>query len=139
MGLLNPGGAFISLHEPTPMASVVESAKIIAYPIAVVAPGFFNSLARVMFSGNPSSTDLWMFEAYKLKRVALSSGFQSTKIQFWGLFRPMIVQWNGLHLTAKKPTLTEVESRRIVKAVWIDSILNIVFPGRCFGSISLFF
>ncbi len=35
--MLNPGGIFISLHEPTPMSTVVEGAKIAVWPLAWIS------------------------------------------------------------------------------------------------------
>lgn len=133
--LLNPGGVFITLHEPTPMSTVVESAKILAWPLAVCAPKLVNNIARLRYKGNPSATDLWMFEPAKLRKAALQSGFKSVDFHAWGLLRPIVVQRKGLHTSADKPQLTEAEIQTFRKAVKTDSILNRFLPKRCFGSI----
>ena len=133
--LLNPGGLFITLHEPTPMSTVVEGAKIFAWPLAVVAPKVVNNIARARYKGEPSTTDLWMFEPALLKQVVLQSGFKSVDVHSWGLLRPIVVQRFGLHTSADKPQLSEQETRTFIKAVKIDAVLNRFLPHRCFGSI----
>lgn len=135
--LLNPGGSFITLHEPTPMSTIVEGSKILAYPLAVLAPVMVNNIARSRFKGGPSPTDLWMFEPRLLKKVALLSGFKSVDVQSWGLFRPIVVKLFGLNLSADKPKLTEREASIFNKAVKIDAVLSRFLPKRCFGSISV--
>lgn len=135
--LLRPGGFFVSLHEPTPMATVVEGAKIAAYPAACLAPGFVNDIARSRYHGDPSRTDIWMFERTILRRVATQSGFVSASFHPWHLLRPIIVQANRLHLSASKPALSTGESRLLRSAVVVDSFLNRILPSRCFGSFTL--
>ena len=135
--LLNPGGVFITLHEPTPMATVVESAKILAWPLAVLAPGLVNNLARARFKGQPSATDLWMFEPAKLTQVAVQSGFKSVDIHSWGLFRPIVVQRHSLHASVDRPKLNESEVRLLSNAIKMDAILNRFLPSRCFGSMCI--
>lgn len=135
--LLNPGGVFITLHEPTPMSTVVEGGKIFAWPLAVIAPGLVNNIARARYKGEPSATDLWMFKPALLKQVALQSGFKSVNFYSWGLLRPIVVQRYGLHASADKPQLSEQEAYTFCKAVKIDSYLNRILPHRCFGSICL--
>ena len=132
--LLNPGGVFITLHEPTPMATVVESGKIVAWPLAVLAPEFVNNIVRERYKGSPSATDLWMFEREALFKVALQSGFKSVDVQPWGLFRPIIVHRNSLHLSSEKQKLDETELKMFRKAIRLDSIFNRILPSRCFGS-----
>ncbi|MDG1109744.1 MAG: class I SAM-dependent methyltransferase [Burkholderiaceae bacterium] len=135
--LLNPGGLFITLHEPTPMSTVVEGAKMLAWPLAVLAPGLVNNIARARYKGEPSATDLWMFEPALLKQVALQSGFKSVDVHSWGLLRPIVVQQRGLHLSETKPALSADEVRRFRRAIRADALLNRMLPQRCFGSICL--
>lgn len=135
--LLNPGGVFISLHEPTPMATVVESAKISAWPLAVLSPSLVNNIARARYKGDPSATDLWMFESKELQQVVVKSGFRSVEIHAWGLLRPIVVQRHSLHLSKKKPTLNESELQLFSNAIKLDAILNRILPKRCFGSMCI--
>lgn len=135
--LLNPGGLFITLHEPTPMSTVVEGAKMLVWPLAVLAPGLVNNIARARYKGEPSATDLWMFEPALLKQVALQSGFKSVDVHSWGLLRPIVVQRFGLHMSADKPQLSARETHTFNKAVKIDAVLSRFLPHRCFGSICL--
>jgi ubiquinone/menaquinone biosynthesis C-methylase UbiE len=135
--LLSPGGSFITLHEPTPTATFVESARVIAWPLAVFAPSLLNNLARARYKGKPSSTDLWMFEPAMLRQVAVQVGFKSVHIHSWGLMRPIMVQRHSLHTSKEKPTLNEYEIRVLTNAIKIDSILNRFLPKRCFGSMCI--
>jgi len=135
--LLSEGGVFISLHEPTPMAAVVEGAKIPAYPLAVLAPGLVIDIARARHKGEPSTTDIWMFEIAKLKQVALQAGFSRVDIYPWHLLRPIVVQRNSLHLSAEKPRLSEQEERTLGKAIRMDARLNRFLSTRFFGSICI--
>lgn len=135
--LLRAGGTFISLHEPTPMATVVESAKLFAYPLAVYFPGIVNEIARSRYVGKPSYTDIWLFEPHNLKQVALSAGFSRVRLIPWHLLRPLVVQKADLHLNAHKPLLSAREEAVLGRAVAIDGILNRFLPSRFFGSICL--
>jgi ubiquinone/menaquinone biosynthesis C-methylase UbiE len=136
-GMLKLGGVFISLHEPTPMSTVVEGAKVAVWPLAVLAPGFVNDIARARFKGQASSTDLWMFEAEKIKQVARQAGFTKVGALPWGLLRAIVTQRHGLHLSDSKPSLSPDEERRFLRAIRTDALLNRFLPQRCFGSICL--
>ena len=133
--LLNPGGQFITLHEPTPMSTVVEGAKILAWPLAVLAPEFVNNIARMRYQGEPSDTDLWMFESSKLKLMGLQAGFKAVDTHPWGLLRPILVEKYGLHMSSSRPRLSEREIQIFQKAIKADSVLNRFLPIPCFGSI----
>jgi len=135
--MLNSGGIFISLHEPTPMSTIVEGAKILAYPLAVIAPILVNNIARARYKGEPSATDLWIFQPSILKKVALKTGFSKIEIQSWNLLRPITVQRNGLHLSSSKSLLSNQEARMFHKAIKIDSYLNRILSHRFFGSVCL--
>lgn len=135
--LLRPGGCFISLHEPTPMATVVESAKLVAYPLAVVAPGFVNNLARARHRGPPSPTDIWLFEPRGLRDAAIAAGFSQARTQPWNLRRPIDVQRHSLHLGPNKPRLSSSESDLLLKAIHADAWLRRILPSRFFGALSL--
>jgi hypothetical protein len=137
--LLNPGGIFITLHEPTPMAIVVESAKILVWPFAVFAPDFITDIARRRYKGEPSTTDLWMFKQSDLKLLATQSGFESMDTYAWGLLRPIIVQRYGLHTSKDRPRLSSSEINLFRKAIKCDAILNKFLPKRCFGSLCIVF
>lgn len=135
--LLNPGGVFITLHEPTPMSTVVEGAKLLAWPLAVLAPKLVNDIARCRYKGDPSPSDLWMFEEKPLARIAKDAGFKSMDTYAWGLVRPMVVQRHGLHTSVKKPELSESEIQRFREAIKADALLNRYLPKRCFGSLCI--
>ncbi len=119
------------------MSTVVEGSKAAAMPLAVLAPGFINDIARARHKGQPSSTDLWMFEAEKIKQAARQAGFAEAVTIPWGLMRPIVVQQRGLHLSETKPALSAEEVRRFRRAIRTDALLNRMLPQRCFGSICL--
>lgn len=135
--LLKPGGVFISLHEPTPMSTVVEGAKLLAWPLAVVAPKLVNDIARSRYKGEPSPSDLWMFEEKSLEPIAKQAGFSSMESYAWGLLRPIVVQRYGLHTSQKKPELSDSEIQTFRAAVKADALLNRYLPKRCFGSLCI--
>jgi ubiquinone/menaquinone biosynthesis C-methylase UbiE len=135
--LLKKGGFFISLHEPTPLSTVVESAKIIALPIGILFPKLINDIARKRYKYEPSETDLWMFEKNKLKNIFNNTGFSYSKYHYWGLFRPIIVQKFLLHLSKDKPKLSPKEIRLLKFSIFLDSIINKILPARFFGSMCI--
>ncbi len=134
---LKPGGAFISLHEPTPLSSIVEGAKIFALPFGILFPKLINNIIRTRYKGLPSETDLWMFEKNKLVKLFNQLGCTDFYFYSWNLFRPIIIQKKNLHLTEKKTHLTENELNIFRKAFLIDAILNKFLPARFFGSICI--
>ena len=135
--LLNKGGSFVSLHEPTLLASVIESGKLIRYPFAVISPKMVNNFIRSRYKGNPDSTDIWMFEKKKLKELALNCGFTKVNIYPWNLFRPIYVAKNSLHLNKTKSELKDNEISSFKLALKLDSFLNRFLPFRFFGSLCL--
>ncbi len=135
--LLNPGGVFISLHEPTPMSTVVEAAKLLVWPLAVVAPKLVNDIARSRYKGEPSPSDLWMFDEKSLVPIAKQAGFRSMETYAWGLVRPIVVQRHGLHTSQNKPELSDSEIQTLREAVKADALLNRYLPKRCFGSLCI--
>jgi SAM-dependent methyltransferase len=137
LAYVKPGGAFISLHEPTPLSTVVEGAKIYALPFGILFPTLLNNLIRRRYQGPPSETDLWMFEKNKLKKVLKNLGITDYSFYSWNLFRPIIVQKNSMHLTEKKSFLTDRETKKLHKTVIIDSILSKILPARFFGSLCI--
>lgn len=135
--MLNPGGMFISLHEPTPMSAVVEGGKVAVWPLAVIAPELVIDIARYRYKGPPSETDVWMFESDKIERVAMEAGFGKATTIAWGLARPIVVYRGGLHLGIGKPALSPAEEQSFKRAVRFDAFLNRFLPQRCFGSLTL--
>lgn len=135
--MLNPRGLFISLHEPTPMSTVVEGGKFAVVPLAVLAPGWINDIVRRRYKGLPSATDLWMFNPAELIQLSLQAGFSHATTVPWALFRPIVVQKKRLHLSADKPELSRDEQTLFSRVIRLDSILNRLLPQRCFGSLCL--
>jgi len=135
--LLPKGGVFISLHEPSKMSTVVEGAKLLAYPIACFFPDMVNNIARSRYKGQPSSTDIWMFDEATLKKVVKKAGFSKARVIPWNLFRPIVTQMLDLHLGPSKPRLSPSEQLVLRGAIAFDSFLNRILPSRFFGSVCL--
>ncbi len=135
--LLNEGGVFISLHEPTPMSTVVEGAKMMAFPLTVIAPRLVNDIVRARYTEPPSVTDIWMFEPRELKKIARQAGFGAVELFSWHFLRQFVVAKMRLHLSAKKPILSSREERVLRRAIRVDSMLNKILPSRFFGSVCL--
>jgi ubiquinone/menaquinone biosynthesis C-methylase UbiE len=135
--LLKPGGKFISLHEPTPMATVVEAGKLLAYPLAVVSPGLVNEIARERHKGPSSNTDLWLFNPTELKKISLNAGFKTSVTYPWHLFRSFVSAKMKLHLSENKPKLSKIEATILSIAITVDSFVNRFIPDRFFGSVCI--
>jgi len=135
--LLKPGGLFISLHEPTPMSTVVEGAKLMAYPIGLLSPILVNEIAPSRYVGPVSSTDIWMFHPRRLRHLVTKLGFSNVRTISWGLFRPIVVQITNLHLNSDIPRLRSDQTKLLRRSVYLDSIANKILPSRFFGSFCL--
>lgn len=132
--LLPKGGIFISLHEPTEIASVVESGKLYRYPFAVTFPKLTNDIIRYKYKGKIDETDIWIFNKKKLSKLVLASGFSKVRIYKWNLLRQLYVAKNTLHLNKNKNLLSDIEVKGLKRAIYYDSILNRFLPSRFFGS-----
>jgi ubiquinone/menaquinone biosynthesis C-methylase UbiE len=135
--VLKPGGVFISLHEPTPMSTVLESSKFFLWPLAIILPKFINDIARERYKGQQSTTDLWLFEAEHLKRDCQMAGFKNASTIHWGLFRTIAAQFFGLHLSPIKPILSDREIFIFRCAINADAIISRLLPRRCFSALTL--
>lgn len=135
--LLNPGGYFVSLHEPTKMSLVVESGKFILWPISIFAPKLINEIARWFHIGDFSKTDIWLFDPAELESIALKSGFINFRTIPWGLFRPMFAHHFGLHPSDVKFELNKTEQALFKFSLEIDSTLNRTGFQNIFGAFSV--
>jgi ubiquinone/menaquinone biosynthesis C-methylase UbiE len=133
---LKPGGFFVSLHEPTLMATVLESGKAYIYPFAVLFPKWVNEVARKRYKGEPSQTDLWLFECDSFGKI-LRKSYSHVEFQAWGLLRPFLVRKFGFILDSNKTSLSNLEKVILKVAICVDSILRRVLPLRFFGSICI--
>lgn len=137
--MLNPGGIFISLHEPTRMSLVLESGKFYLWPLAIFFPQFILETARKMHKGLPSDIDVWLFEPSELYTLAEYSGFKNLKQYPWGLFRPLVVRLFGINLSRSYSELSNFHRALLKASIMIDSKLNKILTSRCFGSTCLIF
>ena len=137
--MLNPGGIFISLHEPTRMSLVVEYGKFYLWPFAIFFPQFILETARKMHKGCRSNIDIWLFEPSELNSLAKKAGFIKLKQKPWGFFRPLVVRIFGINLSLAYTEPSRFHRLLLRGAIWFDSKLNKLLPSRCFGSTSLLF
>lgn len=135
--LLKKGGTFISLHEPSEIASVVESGILHRYPFAVMFPELINDIIRNKFKGKIDDTDIWMFNKNKISDLILNSGFSKVKIYPWNLVRQIYVAKYSLHLNKTKPSLSDKEVTALKRAIQLDNFLNKFLPCRFFGSLMI--
>lgn len=137
--LLRDGGVFVSLHEPTPVATFVESGRAHLAPLAAMAPQWMNDLVRVRYTGGPSPTDLWLFKPSDLASLGKKAGFQAVRTEPFGLFRPWFVGRYQLHLCEEKPLLNDSEAHQLHKAIRLDNLASRILPASMFGSVTTFF
>ena len=141
--LLEEGGIFISLHEPSIRALPIESGKILAYFLSIFKPKFVNHLFSNRRKNNRREkdflklTDIWMFESRKLKEVAYKAGFNLVRTLHWNLLHAFIANKFNLHLNHSKTRLSKKEILLKKIALKIDGFLNRFLSGRFFGSICL--
>jgi hypothetical protein len=96
-----------------------------------------NEIARARYSDSASSTDIWMFEPYYLKKAIKAAGFKFIQVASWHLLRSFYAQKCNLHLSTEKKFLSEHELLNLRKSIKVDSVLNKFLPHRFFGSISI--
>ena len=135
--LLNTDGKFITLHEPTPMATIVETGKYFFYPFAVLFPIFLNELIRKKYKGPISSTDLWLFKPKEIISIAYDAGYQKVEVQPWHLFRSLNSAKFKIHLSENKKNLSLIEKKILQISIYMDSLLNKILPVNFFGSVSI--
>ena len=137
MKFLKPGGAFISLHEPTPLATIVEGKWFFLYPFCIFMPKLFNEIIRNRFTGNRSNTDLWLFNIKLFHQMCKLKNLDIVKIYRTGIARPMTIEKFKLHLNKTKSSLTNREMKILKNAIRIDSFLEKFLPNIFFGSFSV--
>ena len=137
MKFLKPGGVFISLHEPTPMATIVESKWFFLYPLFLFMPKIYNEIIRKRFSGQRSDTDLWLFDIKSFYKMCKLRNLNAVKIYRTGISRPMAIERFKLHLSTAKKNLTYREIKLLKNAIWFDDFLQKFLPNNFFGSFSV--
>jgi ubiquinone/menaquinone biosynthesis C-methylase UbiE len=135
--LLNPGGVFISLHEPTPVGPFVEGRMWPFFFPASFMPNLMLNISRKRYKGKQGSEDIWLFEEKKIKKVALRTGFDRVYTYAWNLYRPIVVSEYKLHLSAQKKQLSSQEVLRLEKAIRMDELISRMLPSRMFGSLCI--
>ena len=136
--LLEEGGIFISLHEPSIRALPIESGKILAYFLSIFKPKFINDLfSKRRKKDVENLSDIWLFESRKLKEVSYKAGFNLVRTLHWNLFHAFIANKFNLHLNHSKTRLSKKEILLKKIAFKIDGFLNRFLTGTFFGSICL--
>ena len=138
--LLNEGGIFISLHEPTVNCLAIGAVKPIAYLLSLINPKMIVEYSRKLHSKNENEnlkyfSDIWLLESSLIKKTALKMKYKKAKTIPWNLFFEIVINKLNLHITLKKRNFNKSEKfiRRL--AFKIDSFLNKFLPSRFFGSL----
>lgn len=137
--LLKPGGVFAALHEPTEASIAVESGRF-RFLMSYLLKG--SSYIEDMRYSGPGiapggGTDVWIFRAEDLPRLASGAGFVDIQTRSWNLVRPMVVARRNLHLRGSKRQLTSMEAMQLGAAVASDAVLSRLLPRTVFGSICI--
>lgn len=137
--LLRPGGIFAALHEPTEAAIAVESGRFsLLLDYLFKGPSYIDD---IRYSGSGiapgGGTDVWIFRAEDLPRLASDAGFIDAQTRSWNLVRPMLVARRSLHLRGSKRQLTSLEATQLSAAVAADAILSRLLPRSLFGSVCI--
>jgi SAM-dependent methyltransferase len=139
LSYLKPGGSLISLHEPTPLATVCESRWWWTYPVTAFFPKSFNELVRKRNKVSTPGADVWLFDISQLE-VFATDKFQLTPIIIGtGPFRTILTQALNLHLRAEKPHLSKFEVTMLKGAIIVDNLINKIFKKSLCSSISIRF
>jgi ubiquinone/menaquinone biosynthesis C-methylase UbiE len=137
--LLKPGGVFISLHEPTIGAVVLESGQVSSLVKYLIEEEHYVESLR--YNGDTiapgGGTDVWMFKRDDMLRMLKEAGFQKISIKNWHLLRPMVVAKLALHLNESKQQLNALESALMRCSIISDALSRLILPAKFFGSICL--
>lgn len=139
--VLKPGGVFVSLHEPTPVAVAYESANP-AYLLMWFFRGgkYISDIRKIKGEfalERNTGGDVWLFEKDELSNLLIQSGFHSVKTSPWHLLRALLVGLFRIHLTDKKPHPSYFDTLLIKVGFSVDRFLSRILPARMFGSISI--
>ncbi len=142
--LLNKGGIFISMHEPTVNSLAIVAVKPIAYLLSLIYPKMIIEYSRRLHSKNKNKnknlkfyTDIWLLESSLIKKTAFKLKYKDAKTISWDLIFKIITNIFKLHITPEKRTFNNKEKIIRRYAFKIDSILNKFLPPRFFGSLAI--
>jgi len=138
--IIKPGGVFISLHEPKPLAIPLEKASLNEYLQCLLNQETYVDSIRYKGPGDvvkESGTDVWMFKPSELVDIMTDVGFKPIKVANWNIFRPYIIAKQNLHLTAEFPKYTDSQEQLFRKQVKRDALLSRFLPSIFFGSFAI--
>lgn len=122
--VLKANGLLVLFHEPTETAPLWESFPISLYKDTNLVSGNF--------------TDLWMFTASDLRRLAFSAGFTDVRLYSSGMLSAVLINW--LLIVSRKYRQSGLGRICYQLRVWIEAVdLSLQGPWkeRCSPSIML--
>jgi len=133
--LVRPGGWFVGLHEPSPVAVPLESGEIRHLAAYSISPRRYLSKLRHRPSPTvrPGATDVWMFEPGSIQKLLKEAGFEEVRVIRRYIARPFLMGAMRLHLSPERRALTEFELRALRVAIKLDDLLVRSAPKAFFG------
>jgi len=137
--ILKPGGAFISLHEPTVAAVALESGQLHTFiKYLLHGDNYIDSLRGLTSGIAPGKgQDIWIFNDKKVERILRNLGFVKTLCVPLHLFRPFYVAKFALHLNEDRQNLSRQETAMLKICITVDTFFSKIFPPKYFGSICI--
>ncbi len=143
--LLENGGVFISLHEPTIASIAFESRNPKNYlSYLIKGKSYLDFISDKGLKKYPDELvrpggggDVWVFQPAEFKKLFQKTGFVKVKTAYWHFLRPIVVAIASLHLSPQKPRLNFFEKFFQESAIICDSILRHILPAQFFASVAI--
>lgn len=136
--ILNPGGLFITLHEPTVASLALESRNPKNTILYILKGDDYINYFRYKKDGVAPGQggDVWMFKPSEIFNLLTTAGFVNIKLANWHCLRPKLVASLSMHLGGKKKKLNLFENFLLTSAVYVDSFLRKILSDNFFGSVA---
>jgi 2-polyprenyl-3-methyl-5-hydroxy-6-metoxy-1,4-benzoquinol methylase len=134
--MLNPGGTFIALHEPTVTSLALESRNPIAFFRYIFSGDKYIEYYRKKYSVSPYpgvSTDVWMFTINDLNRLLNKTGFKEIKCIQCNLFRSITAAYLSFI-----PGCKSIKTILLKTSIKLDYMVSSFLPKNLFSSVVIF-
>ena len=133
--LVRPGGWFVGLHDPSPVAVPLESGDLRHLVAYTLSPGRYMRTLRHRPSPTvrTGATDVWMFEPGSIEALLKEAEFDDVRIVSRYVARPFLVGAMGLHLSEERSSLSQRETTALRASLKLDDLLARVVPKRVSG------